>query len=184
MIRLSLAMLLLLAACGNDAAGNSTMNAEALDGPLPAGAPPIPKVPAAAPAPCPIPELLPPEGSGPFEQAFASSTAAFRQTAASIRDGFRRACGKDLRVRSQFTDLSEADAKRIALENWPDANVPMLETSQRPDGTWRLMLGGPFLASDGSVNVPTAAEVEEAIFCAVKGASEEEQAESGRCLVD
>jgi hypothetical protein len=34
------------------------------------------------------------------------------------------------------------------------------------------------------MNVPSAAEIEEAIFCAVHGASEKEQEESGRCLPD
>jgi hypothetical protein len=42
----------------------------------------------------------------------------------------------------------------------------------------------PFVASDGSVNVPSAVDIEEAIYCAVRGATEQEQQESGRCLVD
>ena len=46
------------------------------------------------------------------------------------------------------------------------------------------MLGYPFVASDGSLNVPTAAEIEEAIYCAVRGATEQEQADTGRCLPD
>ena len=88
-------------------------------------------------------------------------------------------------ARDTIPNLSEVSTKRLFLENWPDANVASIEADQLTGGTgWRLMLGYPFIGSDGSVNVPSAKEVEEAIYCAVRGATEQEQAEMGRCLPD
>jgi hypothetical protein len=42
----------------------------------------------------------------------------------------------------------------------------------------------PFLTADGVTHTPSAAELGEAIFCAVQGASQQEEEESGRCLPD
>ena len=98
---------------------------------------------------------------------------------------FRSACAKGLLRGDTIPKLSGVSAKRLFLENWPDANVVMIEADQLTGGTgWRLILGYSFVASDGSVNVPTAAEIEEAIYCTVRGATEQEQAEIGRCLPD
>jgi hypothetical protein len=41
-----------------------------------------------------------------------------------------------------------------------------------------------FIGDDGKLHVPSEAELHEAIYCAVKGATQKEQDESGRCLVD
>jgi hypothetical protein len=47
-----------------------------------------------------------------------------------------------------------------------------------------MVLEYPFLTTDGKTQVPTSNELEEAIYCAVVGATPEEQESSGRCLVD
>ena len=138
----------------------------------------------AASAVCPIPEAVAPAGEHALSTKFGASTSAFRQAAANIRQGFRRACARKLRVQAIFPALRGDDVRRIHLHNWPDANEFMIEAEQRRTGTWRLMLSGPFAASDGSVNVPSAAAVEEAITCAAGAVSRKEQEESGRCLVD
>jgi hypothetical protein len=141
-------------------------------------------VAAAASAACPIPEAVAPAGQDELAAKFGASTAAFRQTAANIREGFARSCAKKLRLSSTFRLVRGADQRRIHLNNWPDANEFVIEAEQRRNGTWRLVLSGPFAASDGSVHVPKSAAVLEAITCAVGAVSKKEQAESGRCLID
>ena len=138
----------------------------------------------AAPTACPIPDAVAPAGKDELAAKFGASTAAFRNTAANIRDGFQRACVKGLRIASTFPDIRGGDTRRIHFENWPDANEFVIEADQRSNGTWRLMLSGPFAATSGEINLPSPAAVEEAIACAVGAVSEKEQAESGRCLVD
>ncbi len=139
---------------------------------------------AAGPAACPAPAVELAEPKGAFAARFASGSDARRKTESAARAAFKAACAKGLLRGDTIPKLSGVSAKRLFLENWPDANVASLESDQLRDGSWRLMLGYSFVASDGSVNVPTAAEIEEAIYCTVRGATEQEQAEIGRCLPD
>jgi hypothetical protein len=122
------------------------------------------------------------------DRAFASNfaTGSERRTAieANVRSAFQGACAKQLIHGATIPKLDGVSTARLFLQNWPDANIASLEADQSPDRSWRLMLGYPFVASDGSVNVPSAADIEEAIDCAVRGATEQEQAETGRCLPD
>ena len=71
---------------------------------------------------------------------------------------------------------------KLFLINAPEANVASIYLSD-VDGS-RMVLEYPFLTTDGKSQVPTAGELEEAIYCAVRGATPEEQEASGRCLVD
>lgn len=140
---------------------------------------------AAEPVGCPVPAIELAEPKADFAARFARGSDARRKTEAAARTGFRSACAKGLLHGDTIPKLSGVSVRRLLLENWPDANVALIEADQLTGGTgWRLMLGYPFVASDGSVNVPTAEEIEEAIYCAVRGATEQEQEESGRCLPD
>ncbi len=140
---------------------------------------------AAGPAACPAPAVELAEPKGAFAARFASGSDARRKTESAARAAFKAACAKGLLRGDTIPKLSGVSAKRLFLENWPDANVAIIEADQLTGGTgWRLVLGYPFVASDGSVNVPSADEIEEAIYCAVRGATEQEQEESGRCLPD
>ena len=47
-----------------------------------------------------------------------------------------------------------------------------------------MLLEYPFVTDFGKANVPSAADLHEAIYCAVKGATAKEEEESGRCLPD
>ena len=141
--------------------------------------------PAGAPATCAIPAVQLAEPDKGFAAKFASGTAPRRRAEANVGEAFRAACSKNLIAGEAIPKLSGVPTRLIFLENWPDANVASIEADQLTGGTgWRLMLGYPFVAIDGSVNVPSADEIEEAIYCAVRGATEQEQEESGRCLPD
>ena len=143
----------------------------------------------AAPVPpisshCLSPAVVAPVAAGQFQDRFGGGTAEFEKLARNVAEGFRVACAKGLIDSGSLLGVPRRSAKQLAIQNLPDGNVAMFEADQVADGSWRLLLSYPFVGSDGSVNVPTAAEVTEAIHCAVRGASEQEQEESGRCLAD
>ena len=136
-------------------------------------------------AACAVPTVLLPEVDNSFAAKFADGTAPRRQAEANVAAAFRSACAKGLLAGAVIPKLEGVSTSELFLENWPEANVASIEADQLTGGTgWRLMLGYPFIASDGSVNVPSADEIEEAIYCAVRGGTEQEQAETGRCLPD
>jgi hypothetical protein len=130
---------------------------------------------------CAPPALAIAEGDQSFRAVFGESSATLRQTRANFSTAFGRACAKGLLKGKALIDPKAADQSRLFLLNAPDANVVSIYL---PEGTKRMVLEFPFLTHDGQTNVPTADDLEEAIYCRVKGATPEEQESSGRCLPD
>ena len=130
---------------------------------------------------CRVAEVSAPSGDDAFARRFGGSTAAYTSTANNFAAAFRRACASGLIGREGLLGVRSGT---VRLVNAPEANIASLTATNSADGASRLMLEYPFLGDDGSVHVPSTDEIEEAIFCAVKGASEKEQEESGRCLPD
>jgi hypothetical protein len=118
--------------------------------------------------------------------AMADSTqlqsAPMDETRANFVTAFNSACTKGLLSEKPLIDPKATDQKQIFLINAPDANVASIYLSD-VDGS-RMVLEYPFLTTDGKSQVPSASELEEAIYCNVVGATPEEQEASGRCLVD
>jgi hypothetical protein len=134
---------------------------------------------------CVLPAVELEDGDPALGRHFAPASERFVKLQENVRAGFQRACDKGLIAGSNIAELQSVPMRRLWIENIPDGNVASLSADQLPGGTgWRLLLEHPFVASDGSVSVPSAADIEEAIHCAVRGATEQEQQESGRCLVD
>jgi hypothetical protein len=102
------------------------------------------------------------------------------ETKANFATAYGRSCGF-MKDKALF-DPKAADKERLFLINAPEANVASIYLSE-VDGN-RMVLEYPFLTTDGKSQVPSAAELEEAIYCAVVGATPEEQESTGRCLVD
>jgi hypothetical protein len=96
----------------------------------------------------------------------------FRETSANFSKAYAEACAQGLMKAKPL-------AARLSLINAPDANVASIYTIKS-----RTVLEYPFVSHDGRTHVPGVAELHEAIFCAVRGASAKEQEESGRCLPD
>jgi len=96
----------------------------------------------------------------------------FRETSANFSKAYAQACAQGLMKAKPL-------AARLSLINAPDANVASIYTIKS-----RTLLEYPFVSHDGRTHVPGVAELHEAIFCAVRGASAKEQEESGRCLPD
>jgi len=106
-----------------------------------------------------------------FVSQFARNSDGFRRTAANFAKAYARACAEGL-IKGQPLPQT------LYLANAPDANVASIYRSGK------VMFLEYWFVSGGKVNVPSADDLHEAIFCAVRGASVKEQEESGRCLVD
>jgi hypothetical protein len=140
---------------------------------------------AAAKKTCVLPAVELGRGEHELARHFAAPSRRFVRLRTNVRTAFQRACDNGLIAGANVPKLDNAPLRSLKFENIPDGNAASLLAEQLPGGAgWRLVLQHPFVASDGSVNVPTVAEIEEAIFCTVKGASRKEQEETGRCLVD
>ncbi len=105
-----------------------------------------------------------------------------KEAQANFDTAFEKSCAKKLLVDKSLIDPKAADQEHIFLVNAPEANVASIYLSE-VDGR-RMVLEYPYLTTDGKSQVPTADELEEAIYCAVRGATPEEQEATGRCLVD
>ena len=135
-----------------------------------------------APARCSPPTVILADDDKNFTVRFWAGTPRRRQVEDNVRAAFKSACKWRLLEGATIPKLSGVSSRRLFLENQPHANAAGLEADQRPDGSWRLVLSYPFVAADGSMHVPSAAEIQDAILCAVRGTSGQEQESSGRCL--
>ena len=105
---------------------------------------------------------------------FAPKSRPFAQTSANFSKAYAAACAEGLVRKKKL-----APSRRITLHNAPDANIASIY-----DSGGRTLLEYWFVTHDGKAHVPAVKELHEAIYCAVHGASEKEQEESGRCLPD
>ena len=111
-------------------------------------------------------------GAESFVTAFAPKSNAFKSTSANFAKAYAKACADGL--------LKPRDIPgRLVLHNAPEANVASIYVN---DG--RTVLEYHFITPDGRRHVPDVAELHEAIYCSFKGATAEEEEESGRCLPD
>jgi hypothetical protein len=97
-----------------------------------------------------------------------------RETTANFAKAQAKACAEGL-----LKAKTIAASNRLFLVNAPDANVASITSDKG-----RTVLEFGFVDHAGKVHVPTSAELHEAIYCAVHGASDAEQQESGHCLPD
>jgi len=125
---------------------------------------------AAACAPVPAIALL----SGFDDRRARFVPGPFRATLRNLDVAWRRSCANGL--------LRGVTWRQLFLRNAPDANVASIYRD--PDARSRLTLEYPFVTADGVAHVPTADDLAEAIYCHVRGATPQEQEESGRCLPD
>ena len=125
---------------------------------------------------CELPKLAMADGSQRFESAL------LKETQANFRAALQSACSKGVLEDATFMDPHSSDQQHLYLVNAPEANVASIYMSEVDDS--RMMLEYPFLTTDGRSQVPSAAELEEAIYCAAVGATPEKQESTGRCLVD
>lgn len=109
-------------------------------------------------------------------------SAMLSETKANFATAYESACAKGMFKAGPLIEREATDQGQLFLINASDANVASIYLSEVDGG--RMVLEYPFLTTDGKSQVPTADELEEAIYCAVRGATPEEQESTGRCLVD
>lgn len=137
-----------------------------------------------APATCPpAPALVLADRFQDPRRLFGPDSSGMRATRAAFEAAYRRACGEGLLRRGALMNGNRAT---LHLINSPDANVASIFSisvggNRGLNGTG---LEYPFVTSDGNVQVPTADDLHEAIYCRVVGATPQEQEEDGRCLPD
>ena len=133
----------------------------------------------AEPARCAPPVVMLMEDDKAFVVRFWAGTPRRRDVEEEVRAAFKSACKYGLLKGSTIAKLHGVSSRRLYLSNAPNANIATLY-----DRNGKLVLEYPFVAADRTMHVPSAKDVQEAIFCAVHGASAKEQEESGRCLPD
>jgi hypothetical protein len=134
---------------------------------------------AAAPAKCAPVSLALGSGPKPFTAKYSAKSPAFVQTSANFAKAYAKACAEGLLKKERLIDAKAKDKTHLILLNAPEANIASIYFNGG-----RMLLEYPFVTDFGKANVPSAADLHEAIYCAVHGASEKEQEESGRCLPD
>ena len=115
-------------------------------------------------------------------EAQSLKSEQMKEAQANFNSAYEESCAKNLLTGKPLVDTKAADQEHIFLINAPEANVASIYLSE-VDGS-QMVLEYPFLTTDGKSQVPTADELEEAIYCAVRGATPEEEEASGRCLAD
>jgi hypothetical protein len=181
-------LVLALCACGQrqEAAVNAAAPARAA---RPATPPPSPAQPArdVATACALAPTLaLSPDFADP-RHAFAPGSAAFQRLEANFAAAYRGACARGLLRTRPLVAAGAADPGRLLLKNAPEANDASFYLDGEegaPRAQRHMVLEFPFVTEDGVAHGPTESELNEAIFCAVHGATQREEDESGRCLPD
>ena len=126
----------------------------------------------AAPARCAPVSLAMSGGPKSFTTAFSPTSKAFKSTSANFARAYTKACADGLLK-------SDRLPSRLVLRNAPEANVASIYPSNG-----RTVLEYYFVTADGRRHVPDVDELREAIFCNLRGATQAEQEESGRCLPD
>ena len=138
-------------------------------------APPAPSVPHSACAPPPALDTT----------ALGNRRQAAVRIVGNFNAAYRQACLKGVLSGRRLIKPGSVRPGTLFLLNAPDANVASIYNDGEPGGRLgRMVLEFPFVTADRRVHVPGVADLEEAIFCAVQGATEAETEEEGRCLPD
>jgi hypothetical protein len=175
---------LALTACQPSSDGNSTTEANRA---VPAAALPA-KHAAAAPLACaPAPDLaLSQDFDDPRELFQADDSRPFAELKKNFATAYSKACASGVLRGHPLVERGVPHPRTIYVINAPDSNVASFyrqakDAAANPDD---MVLEYHFLTSEGAVQVPSVDDLGESIYCAVHGASEKEEEESGRCLAD
>jgi hypothetical protein len=108
---------------------------------------------------------------------FAEGRAARERLAANFAKA--EACAAGWLARKPLIDPRAESKDTLFLANAPQANGASIYFNDVA-----MIMEGPFVDGAGNVQVPGAGAIKEAIYCHAVGATEQEQVENGRCLVD
>lgn len=139
----------------------------------------------AALACAPQPELSPSQDFADPRDEYGTDSASYKQLEANFAAAYRRACAEGLLAETPLVPADVPHPGVLFLTGRPEANVASIyregDAGYQPGD---MTLEYFFITAGGELHVPSEEELHEAIYCAVRGASDLEQAESGRCLPD
>jgi len=123
-----------------------------------------------------VPQLILDSRSALPSTLFGEETPAFRATAANLGSAYARAC------RDGLTGVFRSGGGLLRLRNDLETRVARIHpvSVRGARGLDGVVLRYPFVAADGTVGIPTADEIHEAIYCRWTSASTS-QREAGRC---
>jgi hypothetical protein len=138
-----------------------------------------------SPACAPPPKLDLSEDFADPREAFAPDSPAWRQTEERFDSAYRRACAGGMLRDRPLIQAGAPHPDRLFLKNAPEANVASIYREGEEGAVpGDMVLEYPFLTAGDAIHAPSGADLDEAIFCSVHGASRKEAEESGRCLPD
>jgi len=143
--------------------------------------------PAATPktACVPAPTLALSQDFADPDRRFVPGSAPFKQLAANFAAAYKASCDGGTLAKEPLMPKDVPHPGTLFLTNAPDANdVAIYREADESDRPGDMTLEYYFVTADGKTHVPSQADLSEAIYCAVEGASRQEEDESGRCLVD
>jgi hypothetical protein len=142
--------------------------------------------PAVAKATCaPAPTLALSQDFADPRDEFGVDSKPFKQLEANFAAAYGKACDSGVLAREPLIPKDVPHPGMLFLTGAPESNeVSIYRETDQSDQPGDMTLEYYFIAQDGSLHVPSVADLNEAIYCAVQGASEQEEDASGRCLVD
>jgi hypothetical protein len=122
----------------------------------------------------------------PREVFQADDSKLFAVLRRNFAAAYSKACASGVLRGHKLVERGVPHPRTIYVINAPDSNVVSFyrqakDAAANPDD---IVLEYHFLTRDGEAEVPSINDLSEAIYCAVHGASEKEEEESGRCLAD
>jgi len=116
---------------------------------------------------------------------FTVDSPSFARLEANFAAAYKKACARGILAKAPLVPNDVPHAGKLFAITAPDSNVVSIyRASDDSDTPGDMVLEYYFITADGKLHVPSEADLSEAIYCAVHGANDEEQAASGRCLVD
>lgn len=112
---------------------------------------------------------------------FADGTPEWTKLEANFTSAYQAACSSGWLAKKPLVDLRAKPKDSLTVANAPEANTVSLYFEEEGGS---MVLEYPFVDSGNKVSVPDVDTLKEAIYCTAVGATEKEQEESGRCLVD
>lgn len=158
---------LTLAACGSNASE-------------PKGDASSQKVAASTPTTCPPVKIdLTADRFDEGRANFAEGRVARERLSQNFAKAYQEACAEGWLSKKPLIDPRAERKDTLFLANAPEGNVASIYFNDVA-----MIMEGPFVDSAGHVQIPGPDAIKEAIYCHAVGATEDEQVESGRCLVD
>lgn len=110
---------------------------------------------------------------------FAEGRPARERLSQNFAKAYAEACAAGWFSKKPLIDPRAERKDMLFLANAPEANVASIYFNDVA-----MVMEGPFVDSAEHVQIPGPDAIKEAIYCYAVGATEDEQVESGRCLVD